>query len=88
MASSNQLVHDIHYRLVRKIAEGGMGIVFEGRKTGRVKFSKTVAIKLIREEFLAIPEFHINFVGEARLVADLVHTNIVQTYHLAAMSST
>jgi eukaryotic-like serine/threonine-protein kinase len=23
-----------------------------------------------------------NFIGEAKLVADLIHTNIVQTYHL------
>jgi len=41
-----------------------------------------VAVKLIREEYSAIPEFQKNFIGEARLVADLIHTNIVQTYHL------
>jgi serine/threonine-protein kinase len=37
---------------------------------------------LIREEYSAIEEFQKNFIGEARLVADLIHTNIVQTYHL------
>jgi serine/threonine-protein kinase len=41
-----------------------------------------VAVKLIREEFSAIEEFQKNFIGEARLVADLIHTSIVQTYHL------
>jgi serine/threonine-protein kinase len=39
-------------------------------------------VKLIREEYSSIPEFQKNFIGEARLVADLIHTNIVQTYHL------
>ena len=41
-----------------------------------------MAIKLIREEYSAIDEFRNNFIGEAKLVADLIHTNIVQTYHL------
>ncbi len=59
-----------------------MGIVYEGRQQGAGNFRKRVAIKLIREEYSAIPEFQKNFIGEARLVADLIHTNIVQTYHL------
>jgi len=83
-----QLKHffnDIHYELVRRIAAGGMGIVYEARQLGIGDFSKTVAIKLIREEFSAIQEFRDNFVGEARLVADLIHTSIVQTYHLAEL---
>lgn len=59
-----------------------MGIVYEGLQQGAGNFRKRVAIKLIREEYSAIPEFQKNFIGEARLVADLIHTNIVQTYHL------
>lgn len=72
----------IHYELVRVIAEGGMGTVYEARQIGIDGFSKTVAIKLIKEEYSKIPEFCNNFIGEAKLVADLIHTNIVQTYHL------
>ena len=49
---------------------------------GKSSLDPTVAIKLIREEYSSIPEFQKNFIGEARLVADLIHTNIVQTYHL------
>jgi len=37
---------------------------------GAGQFRKTVAVKLIREEYSAIPEFQKNFIGEARLVAD------------------
>src|SRR5476649_581458 len=68
--------------MVRQLAEGGMGVVYEAHQLGAGQFRKTVAGKLIREEYSAIPEFQKNFIGEARLVADLIHTNIVQTYHL------
>ena len=85
MAAPDTLFNEIHYPLVRKIASGGMGVVYEALQLGVDEFSKTVAIKLIREEFSAIKEFRDNFVGEARLVADLIHTNIVQTYHLGTI---
>ncbi len=77
--------NEIHYELTRLIAEGGMGVVYEGRQHGTHSFSKVVGIKLIKEEYSAIPEFRANFIGEARLVADLIHTNIVQTYHLGCI---
>ena len=76
------LSNDIAYQLDRRIAAGGMGVVYQGSQLGIDQFSKTVAIKLILEEFSALKEFRANFIGEARLVADLIHTNIVQTYHL------
>ena len=75
---------EVSYELVRLIAEGGMGLVYEGLQQGVEKFRKQVAIKIIREEYSAIKDFRENFIGEARLVADLIHTNIVQTYHLGA----
>ena len=76
------IFNEIHYELVRVIAEGGMGFVCEARQYGVDQFDKTVAIKLIREEYSSIEAFTDNFIGEAKLVADLIHTNIVQTYHL------
>jgi serine/threonine-protein kinase len=76
------IFNELHYELTRKISEGGMGVVYEAVQRGSGQFSKVVAIKLIREEYSSIAEFQKNFIGEARLVADLIHTNIVQTYHL------
>ena len=76
------IFNEVHYELTRKIAEGGMGMVYEATQKGIGGFRKVVAIKLIREEYSAIEEFRNNFIGEAKLVADLIHTNIVQTYHL------
>jgi eukaryotic-like serine/threonine-protein kinase len=72
----------VSYQLVRPLAQGGMGMVYEAIQLGPEEFRKRVAIKLIREEYSAVAEFRRNFIGEARLVADLIHTNIVQTYHL------
>ncbi|MCI0341529.1 MAG: serine/threonine protein kinase [Planctomycetales bacterium] len=73
------------YRPVRVIAEGGMGTVFEAVQYGAEGFEKTVALKTILEEFSRDPEFTEMFVGEAKLVADLVHQNIVQIYQLGKL---
>jgi len=71
------------YTMVRRIGEGGMGSVYEALQHGADGFSKRVAIKLIRDSVVSQhPKFLQNFVGEAKLVAQLVHPNIVQTYQL------
>ncbi len=70
------------YEIVRKIFEGGMGIVYEAEQHGAREFIKRVAIKVVRQSYTSQKVFIENFVGEAKLVADLIHTNIVQTYHL------
>lgn len=59
-----------------------MGIVYEAEQLGAHGFRKRVAMKVIREQFAKQKPFVQNFIGEAKLVADLIHTNIVQTYHL------
>jgi eukaryotic-like serine/threonine-protein kinase len=82
VASIKHIFNELHYEMTRKVAEGGMGVVYEAQQLGAGNFRKVVAVKLIREEYSAIEEFQNNFIGEARLVADLIHTNIVQTYHL------
>lgn len=76
------ILSEFRYEITRKIFEGGMGIVYEAQQHGTRGFSKRVAIKVIRDRYARQAEFIENFIGEARLVADLIHTNIVQTYHL------
>ncbi|MGO9001559.1 MAG: serine/threonine protein kinase [Limisphaerales bacterium] len=73
---------EFHYEVVRKIFEGGMGIVYEAEQNGARNFAKRIAIKIIRSHYASQKVFIENFIGEAKLVADLIHTNIVQTYHL------
>src|SRR5215475_9272426 len=74
--------NEFRYEIVGKIFEGGMGIVYEAEQMGARGFVKRVAIKVIRQSYANQKQFIENFIGEAKLVADLIHTNIVQTYHL------
>ena len=75
---------DFRYEIVRKIFEGGMGVVYEAEQHGARDFVKRIAIKVIRQSYANQKMFIENFIGEAKLVADLIHTNIVQTYHLGS----
>jgi serine/threonine-protein kinase len=82
MAALFTIQGDLRYDIVRKIYEGGMGIVYEAEQHGARQFVKRVAIKVIRQNYANQKQFIENFIGEAKLVADLIHTNIVQTYQL------
>ncbi len=84
MQSLFTIQSDVRYVIVRKIFEGGMGIVYEAEQHGACGFIKRVAIKVIRQSFAMQKMFLENFIGEAKLVADLIHTNIVQTYHFGS----
>jgi serine/threonine protein kinase len=86
MASLFSIRGEQRYEVVRKIFEGGMGIVYEGEQHGARNFVKRVAIKVIRQNFATQKEFIENFIGEAKLVADLIHTNIVQTYQFGELN--
>src|ERR1017187_8004378 len=59
-----------------------MGVVYEAEQLGARNFVKRIAIKVVRQNYADQKQFIDNFIGEAKLVADLIHTNIVQTYHL------
>jgi serine/threonine-protein kinase len=74
--------NEYKYEIVRKIFEGGMGVVYEAEQHGTRDFVKRIAIKVVRQNYADQKSFIENFIGEAKLVADLIHTNIVQTYHL------
>src|SRR5881296_3790600 len=82
MAALFTIHSEMRYEIVRKIFEGGMGIIYEAEQHGARNFIKRVAIKVVRQSYATNKQFIDNFIGEAKLVADLIHTNIVQTYHL------
>jgi len=68
--------------LVRPVAHGGMGEIFEGRLRGVEGFAKKVAVKTLLKRWSNDARFMEMFVAEAKLVCDLVHENIVQIYQL------
>ncbi|MEQ2008993.1 MAG: serine/threonine-protein kinase [Limisphaerales bacterium] len=65
------------YRLVRKIAVGGMGEVYEAVQ---LKLDRRVAVKLLSEELSREQEFLARFEREAKSAAALNHPNVVQVY--------
>ena len=79
---SGNIFGSVTYYLKRKIADGGMGSVYEAEQFGAEGFIKRVAIKTILPAYVQMKQFVSSFVGEAKLVANLVHQNIVQIHHL------
>ncbi len=80
----NDAVRTIEYRgqfrLLRRIASGGMATVYEAEQMGDRGFTKRVALKVIHDKYAAQPEWLQLFIDEAKLSANLVHGNIVQIY--------
>lgn len=77
-----ELQYLTQFRIIEQIAVGGMGAVYLAEQIGAHNFRKTVAIKTIRAALIEDEETLEMFLGEARLVADLIHENIVQVYQL------
>ena len=62
-----------HYRLVEKLGEGGMGVVWKAEDT---VLKRTVAMKVLPHAFARDRERLTRFTREARLLASLNHSNI------------
>jgi predicted Ser/Thr protein kinase len=69
----------LHYRVVEKIGEGGMGVVWKARDT---TLERDVAIKVLPDLFLQDQERLARFEREAKLLATLEHPNIASVYGL------
>jgi serine/threonine protein kinase len=77
--SPNQLL--LHYRIVEKIGEGGMGAVWKAVDT---TLNREVAVKVLPEQFALDTERLTRFEREAKLLASLNHSNIAGVYGLHA----
>ncbi len=73
------------YRLVRKLAAGGMAEVFLAKVVGAQGFEKPVAVKRILPSLAQDPEFVALFLREAKLTVSLQHANVVQVFDLGAV---
>lgn len=65
------------YRIVRRLAQGGMGVVYLGRLEGGAGFSKAVVIKRIIPDTGNLQESTARFIREAQILSHLQHPGIV-----------
>jgi eukaryotic-like serine/threonine-protein kinase len=65
------------FRIVREIGRGGMGVVFEAEQES---LGRRVALKVLPRQALLDPKHLRRFHREARIAANLHHTNIVEVF--------
>jgi len=67
----------LHFRIVEKLGEGGMGVVWKAVDTS---LDREVAIKVLPETFAGEAERLARFDREARVLASLNHPHIAGIY--------
>src|SRR5713101_656455 len=72
------------YEIVSLLGAGGMGEVYRARDT---RLERTVAIKVLPEEFSTDPEFKQRFEREARAISSLNHPHMCPLYDVGHQGS-
>ena len=72
-----------HYRIIRKLDEGGMGEIYLAEDQ---KLHREVAIKLLRPEFVGDEDRLERFLREARTAAKISHANVMNIYDMGSIA--
>jgi serine/threonine-protein kinase len=75
------------YRVIEKLESGGMAEVFRAESEGLQGFRKQVAIKRVLPNLSSKKKFISMFLDEARLSAQLSHSNCVQVFDIGVGDS-
>ena len=71
---------DGRYEIREAIGHGGMAVVYKAYDNIE---NRTVAVKILREEYLKNEEFRRRFKNESKVIAVLNHKNIVEVYDVS-----
>jgi serine/threonine protein kinase len=85
---SKQQQQQQRYRVIERIAAGGMAEVYRAESAGLEGFKKKVAIKRVLPHLAEKREFIGMFLDEARLSAHLNHSNVVQVFDIGQGDNT
>src|SRR3954462_6979390 len=70
------------YKIIKRVADGGMAEIFLATQLGREGFAKPVILKRIHSAIYADPQFCNMFIDEAHISMSLSHSNIAQVLDL------
>jgi serine/threonine protein kinase/tetratricopeptide (TPR) repeat protein len=73
-----------HYRILDKLGEGGMGVVYRAQDT---RLDRMVALKLLPAHLAAMPTARDRFVNEARAASSLNHPNVAIVYDVGEVEA-
>ncbi|HVF89603.1 MAG TPA: protein kinase [Blastocatellia bacterium] len=69
----------LHYRIIKEIGKGGMGVVYKAEDT---KLHRTVAIKALAADLVGDDKARTRFMREARAASAIDHPNICTVYEI------
>src|SRR5713101_5393463 len=68
-----------HFRILEKIGEGGMGVVYRAEDE---KLRRVVALKVLPPDLVGNEERRLRFLREARAAAAVSHPNLATIYEI------